>query len=516
MPAWLWFALVVLAWVFVVPPGAGPDEQAHFARAGAATSVDYLEATLRGGTGGVFSLDERFALPPTCYAFQPEVPVSCADSFVAANVVDLPAAANDYQVWAHVLAGAVSRLPLGDPLLLARLSFAIVNSFLIALAFSAFKDVGRLGVLVAMTPAVWVLNGSLNPSSLTISGGIALWTALSVGRTGPIPSWLFSLGWCAMTLTRGDGALLAVCVVVFAALLDSRCLDNLLSMSRRSIVVCGSASLLVSIWAVTRTSIEDQIVVAAPLIGVAGIYLAKRAPTSIASSDTVRLCGLVALCSGVLAAAFAAYGAGSVFDVVSRTGYWLDGYVTLGGWNDVQAAQGVTLLLLFLLGVVVMYALRQDAYRDIAYLAALVGAAFVAAVAAELVVTEGSGQYFQGRYLGPLFVGIPILLAGRVDGLPTINVARLWRYALPVWLVMVNCHLLFAARRWGAGVSGSWYPGDWGHRFATVPVSAAILLHLLATVALGISMFSKSPDRFGLSAAKPYETLASSERSLGI
>jgi len=483
-PAWLGLALVVLAWVLVVPPGAGPDEQAHFARAGAATSFDYFESTLRGGTGGVFSLSERFALPPTCYAFQPEVPVSCADLFVAANVVDLPTSANDYQVWAHVLGGAASRLPLGDPLLLARLSFAIVNSFLIALAFVAFKDVGRLGVLVAVTPAVWVLNGSLNPSSLTISGGIALWAAVSVGRTGPIPSGLFSLGWCAMTLTRGDGALLAVCVVVFAALLDSRCVDGLLSMSRRSIGVCGSATLLVSIWAVTRTSVEDRIVVAAPLVCVAGIYLARRPSTSIVSSDAARLFGLVAICGGVLAASIAAYGVGTVVDVVSRTGYWLDGYVALGGWNDVRAVPEVTLLLLLLLGIVVMYAVMQAAFRDLAYLTALVGAAFVAAIAAELVVTEGSGQYFQGRYLGPLFVGVPILLAGRIDGLPAIDVARLWRYALPVWLAMVNCHLLFAARRWGVGVNGSWYPDDWTTRISLVSVPLILVIHVIGSLFL--------------------------------
>jgi len=483
-PAWLGLALVVLAWVLVVPPGAGPDEQAHFARAGAATSFDYFESTLRGGTGGVFSLSERFALPPTCYAFQPEVPVSCADLFVAANVVDLPTSANDYQVWAHVLGGAASRLPLGDPLLLARLSFAIVNSFLVALAFVAFKDVGRLGVLVAVTPAVWVLNGSLNPSSLTISGGIALWAAVSVGRTGPIPSGLFSLGWCAMTLTRGDGALLAVCVVVFAALLDSRCVDGLLSMSRRSIGVCGSATLLVSIWAVTRTSVEDRIVVAAPLVCVAGIYLARRPSTSIVSSDAARLFGLVAICGGVLAASIAAYGVGTVVDVVSRTGYWLDGYVALGGWNDVRAVPEVTLLLLLLLGIVVMYAVMQAAFRDLAYLTALVGAAFVAAIAAELVVTEGSGQYFQGRYLGPLFVGVPILLAGRIDGLPAIDVARLWRYALPVWLAMVNCHLLFAARRWGVGVNGSWYPDDWTTRISLVSIPHILVIHVIGSLFL--------------------------------
>ena len=122
----------------------------------------------------------------------------------------------------------------------------------------------------------------------------------------------------------------------------------------------------------------------------------------------------------------------------------------------------------------------------------------MAAIVVELVVTEGSGQYFQGRYLGPLFVGVPILLAGRIDGLPTINVARLWRYALPVWLVMVNCHLLFAARRWGVGVNGSWYPGDWTIRISLASIPLILVTHVTGSFFLANFIRARRNTNFSL------------------
>ena len=480
--------LTMVAWTLAVPYGAGPDEQAHFARSGATVDLDYVGVTWTGGTSGVFTLDGRYALPPTCYAFQPDVPVTCASSFVTPEVADLPAAANDYQVWPHLLAGVASRIPFGNSLLLARLAYAVVNSLLVTFALAAFRDIGRLGVLVALSPATWLLAGSLNPSSLTIGGGVALWSALVVARTKPIPHWLFASGWCAMTLTRGDGALLAACAVAFAVLLDRNCRSRLIGLKRQALLMCAVASLAASVWAATRESIEDRIVLLAPAVVVGGIACAQWPRPGRFTSEAVRI--TVGIVTGLVCSALVIikYGLGAIADVASRTGYWFDGYVILGGWNDVQASQIVHGLWLCLVGSLLAPSLRRTAGRDLGYLAVFVGVALAGSIVAELAVTEGDGQYFQGRYLAPALVGVPIVLAGRVDGASIVRAQSLKRFAVPVWILMSNLQIASALRRWGAGANGSWLPTRWNHELISASVPLVLLVHAIATVVLCVEV----------------------------
>ena len=62
-----------------------------------------------------------------------------------------------------------------------------------------------------LTPIVWFVLGTVNPSALAIAGGFALWTGL-IAEPAPLGRFVSLGGWIALMLARRDGPLWATAI----------------------------------------------------------------------------------------------------------------------------------------------------------------------------------------------------------------------------------------------------------------------------------------------------------------
>ncbi len=227
-------ASIVVLWVLATPPSAGPDEPSHVVRA-AALVRGQLDGAPVDGSLVAFDLPAHIAFPdPGCFAFLEDVPASCATSIDRPNGSrPLLTAATHYPVWGHLVAGIGSFLPAEFAGPGTRMIDAIIPLGLLGLALIAAARRGWLvagAVLLCATPPVWFIIAVVNPSHYVITGGVAVWIALSGFRrriTGQVmgspltrlDSLLLGAGWAAMVLPRRDGLLYASLVLALAILI---------------------------------------------------------------------------------------------------------------------------------------------------------------------------------------------------------------------------------------------------------------------------------------------------------
>src|SRR5690606_13711921 len=145
------------------------------------------------------------------------VPVSCAQPVArtGADVV-LTTRADEYQVWPHLVYGLPTLLPGPSAIWWARL---IGAAAVVALVGGALLQGGqasrRAGIVAGLTPMALGTFATVNPSTFTIAGAIAMW-AVAVRRSPWTPgsTWLLAAGWATMSLSRRDGLVWAVLIVV--------------------------------------------------------------------------------------------------------------------------------------------------------------------------------------------------------------------------------------------------------------------------------------------------------------
>ena len=214
------FVMATLAWVFANPPGAAPDEVAHYAKAVAAGRRDLV-----GAPGPfpfvreIFTAAQRrqvdrsfraFSIPPRlryqgtlpCMAFKPEVPADCLSSDRAEAAGDPTLSiVGAYQPFLYVPSGLLTRLSddRSTVFLLARMGSAAVSVSLLGMAawllLGQDRDQDRvghpcrlLGLLLAVTPTVVFLASSITGSGPEVTGAIAVTAGvLRLSRAGSQP-----------------------------------------------------------------------------------------------------------------------------------------------------------------------------------------------------------------------------------------------------------------------------------------------------------------------------------------
>jgi len=198
------YALLGLSWLVANPPGAAPDEPAHYLKALAAgqgdltldsrptvpADVDSLPQTLRWQleTSRLVELPTR--LDPTnlpCVAFHPEVSAGCQlhRAPPPSGRVERPTIVGTYQPFTYVLPGALMRLG-ADPAATMRLGR--VGFWLCSIAFVAVATLllwspddpaySLVGLLAAVTPAVLFMSSSLSANGLEIAAGLCFMAAM--------------------------------------------------------------------------------------------------------------------------------------------------------------------------------------------------------------------------------------------------------------------------------------------------------------------------------------------------
>ena len=233
------YVLLVAAWVGANPPGAAPDEPAHYVKALGAGGGDVLGAPVQGqfrshaprwgATSSQTAWQERtsrvFEVPPSlaptpslsCNAFLTEVSSQCRDQ--RAPVAPPSAQATyigTYQPFLYLGPGLAARLA-DDPstgVLLARAAGALLVVTLLVLAAAVLWDpatgaVSLFGLLLAVTPMVVFLASAVSASGAEVAAGVCYLAAvLRLTRPRPPPgrAWTaLALGGTVLSLSRPLG-----------------------------------------------------------------------------------------------------------------------------------------------------------------------------------------------------------------------------------------------------------------------------------------------------------------------
>lgn len=180
------------AWAFASPLMSVPDEPAHTVHAAAVVrgELDGVPSDVQPGALDV-EVPAFVADTPglACFAFDPSRPASCQED-VGDSVAPETAttSAGTYNPSYYAVVGLPSLVLQGEPALYAmRLVSAALSSAMLALAVVAVMQMRRrvwtlVAFSVAVTPMVYFIMGSVNPSGIEISSAIMLFAWLSLLR----------------------------------------------------------------------------------------------------------------------------------------------------------------------------------------------------------------------------------------------------------------------------------------------------------------------------------------------
>lgn len=370
---------VTLTWAAATPMFGVPDEVSHMIRAAAAARGDidgtkvgssraYRAPAVLEPTGG--RPDEHSGV---CYAADPNKSPDCMGFTSARGDRLMLSSASEYPPLFYLLVGWPTRVSRGlGGLYAMRAVGALVFSALIALGMTSL-GYGRqsatafMGLAIALTPMVWFLSGSVNPSSMAIASGVAAWCGGyrlatgegSIGLRSQV--WRVGLPICLLLLSRRDS-------LVWAALL-STCVVTLVSRPRLLAILRSPHSW---IW-----------------VALAGICVVSVWKTGIASSTSF----------------VADQPTGSASEAFGAIPRYLQEMIGVLGWFDTRLPSPVYLVWYMTCGFLVLSLFGSGPRRVV--LASLL--TFVLMAAMIVVVGSQRYPYFQGRYALPLAVGIPLL-----------------------------------------------------------------------------------------------------------
>ncbi|MFN3255079.1 MAG: DUF2142 domain-containing protein [Ilumatobacter sp.] len=517
------FVLLVSVWIMATPPSAGPDEPTHAVRA-AGLVRGMLDGDRVPGTSTYsgFDLPATIGFPdPGCYAFQPEVPATCATSLdPPPGNAELGTRATDYPIWGHLAAGTGSLLPRSTHDWSMRLFDALLPAALIvgSLLLAARRGWAPFGATVlAVTPIVWFMLGVVNPSGTVIAGGIAVWSALLALSLAPAPAsvpggsvtleersvaaerpattarataWLLAIGWAAMVLPRRDGLVYASLVVALAILIVDHDIRRVLRrIGRGPLVVIAVSTLATLAWAWRSQTNASMALFAAPLTIVAAAVarrvwrsplLATRGRRAAAIGGVAALIPFVML--AVMSRRSSGFDRGVLRATIGQTGLDLTETIGVLGWLDTPVPTPFVYLWVIGLGLLAGAVVVTGTWRLAGGAAAVLGVGIAASWTLSMLQNDPSGLYWQGRYYVPLLVGVPLVLgAVRLDRAQS---RRIGVIVASIGLIVANVALATMMRRFGVGLSGSMNPLDWNTYDTVVPPVVLLVMHLAASVGL--------------------------------
>ncbi|MBR7836868.1 DUF2142 domain-containing protein [Actinospica durhamensis] len=405
--AFLAFLAMALSWSLGTPLLSGADEPEQSVKAAAVvrgefsgvahvqkqsnwestySTPDYLEIAYKLPHSLVVALAKH---DPTCYAFQVEVTARCtgkANRVTAEQVGGKASSHMDYSPLYYLLVGWPSLILRGDHALYGmRVISALITAVLLALAFTtALRRRGAvaLGTVAAATPAAIYFGAVVNPSGLEICSALLVWTtflAMVRGEPGTRAyrrdGWLFTGASALLMLTRPLGPLWWVMIV--ALILATRpgpvgWLRRALSGRgfRASAGVLVVAGVLAGMWDATQNTMGIIPRANPHYTFEIGAYLTfQQTPTYV-----LQMLGLV-------------------------------------GWNDVHVPEATVLLWYGVLTALLLVALALGDLRERLALLATTALVFVFPIAFEAYAGADYGAGWQGRYMLPIAVGVPILAA---------------------------------------------------------------------------------------------------------
>lgn len=385
------FFVLFAAWAIATPPFAAPDEQYHVSRASGVARGQIVPPgndRYGGGAGAVVEARGLAAAAAQwrCLQFHLGQNASCAG----------PISSDPGEIW--VFSGAAKYAPVyyavvGWPTLLAFDDAAVYLMRLVSAAWCAAMLAGALaialrfdrhrwlgvGVVVAVTPQIAFLSGTINPNSVEIAAAVLTWTAGLAIAASPTPaptSWFrwFAVGATSMVLMRQLSPFWLVGILAACAILAGRPRLRELRRSRRMyrwMLPPLVGTFLQLIW--TYGVGTDDVPVGAR----------SDAPTGFTLPEVLR----------------------------RQPDRWVQ-YISNVGWLDVPLP-GIlaTAWLALWLGLAFLALRGRVPLRARWSLGLVLLGVLVVPIMLEWPLTHRLGFFWQGRYALPVAVGVPLLAA---------------------------------------------------------------------------------------------------------
>ena len=400
-----------------------------------------------------------------CYYAKANVTADCAPKLSGSRAIQrIATPAGRYPPLFYAVVGWPSRwFPTTGGAYLMRLLAALVAAALLASAFlSALESRAAflvpVGALAAITPMTLYLGASVNPNGIEIAAAVGVWMSL------------------AALLLRSDGPnagrLVARAGIASIVLVHMRGLSPLwLAMIVGIVVVAAPWSRVRAVLRMSATRFWIILVVVNALL--AGLWIMLAGALDLAHST--------------------APAGGSVLRAtIGKVDWNLHQMIGLFGPLDTNAPSFTYLAWFMAVGLLVLGAVAFGSRRGAIAVGVVTGLSIVVPIAIEAKQAHTFGLVWQGRYMLPVAVGVPIM-AGFVLSEAWPQLAR--RAARPVmilsgWLALAGAVALYGTlRRYSVGGNGRllfFLSPTWSPPVSVIIVLAAFFLGAAALAAMPV------------------------------
>jgi hypothetical protein len=275
---------------------------------------------------------------------------------------------------------------------LMRMISAILSASMIGLAIYSIKrwssnDMLPLGIMLAATPMVIYLGGMVNPNGLEISSSICLWVVgliIFTEHRRDLPKGLLiitCLSAATLTLMRGLSPLWTLLILTAVISLGSWSDIRKLLHSRREVKIAACSSLTVGVIAITWVIADHS------------LDLLNAGQQVSANESTVHI--LLASLNSVWS--------------------WFPQMIGIFGSLDTYAPAWVIDTWLIVIGISFIIGLYFSKKRQRFVLISTVVLGILIAVVLQYKQARQVGLVWQGRYLLPIIVGVPIMSSAILD-----------------------------------------------------------------------------------------------------
>jgi Predicted membrane protein (DUF2142) len=468
--AFVLFFVTIATWSFATPFFASPDEPAHVSRAVALVHGQLIGHTIKSASNPltivrVPGLYVYGGAETSCFGFKPTVSASCSGPLRGTKRdISAQTYVGRYPPLYYAIVGLPSLASVSAGTLYAmRLMSALIGSMFLALAVMAIAVWSKsrfllVAVLAATTPMTFFLASVVNPSGLEITSAVCLWSAglvLVLEHADDPPKELIGVmvaGAVGLMLSRSLSPLWVVLILGLLAILGGKAVVFSIAKSRaalRSLFVLIPCGIFAVIWIVAAHALD-------------------LLPVGQRPSPNESHAHLVA----------------SIF---GSTESWLQQMVGVFGWLDTVAPFVTNLAWYGVVGFILLLALSSGTRRQLLVLFLLVAIVIVVPVGISYNQAQRLGVIWQGRYIMPMAVGIPLLAVAIFERSGAL--AWLRPRLTTVCCVILTVGQLFAfgeaLRRYTVGTTGplNFLNGTWSPPGGTVFIC---LLEIVALVLLAL------------------------------